>query len=151
MSRSEKKSGMSGNLFFQIFGGNPALFIVLSLIKYVSKYAHIKVVMWGGIAQLVSRPSLNLETRVQILVGAWIGSPNAWMREEEIASCKSHIPSVSLTNWCILIFKKRKKKKGSNVKHTGNGPLLKPHWHKNKAIELTGVRYFKISSLCYPH
>ncbi len=36
------------------------------------------------------------------------------MREEEIASCKSHIASVSFTNWCIMIFLKKKefKKKG---------------------------------------
>ncbi len=34
---------------------------------------------------------------------SWLRSPNACMRGEEIASCKSHIPSVSLTNWCIMI------------------------------------------------
>ncbi len=28
------------------------------------------------------------------------------MRGEEIANCKSHIASVSLTNWCIMILKK---------------------------------------------
>ncbi len=43
--------------------------------------------------------------------GGWIGSPNAWMRGEEITSCKIHVALVSLTDWCIIIFKKVKKKK----------------------------------------
>ncbi len=29
----------------------------------------------------------------------------AWMRGEEITSCKSHIASVSLSDWCIMIQK----------------------------------------------
>ncbi len=31
-------------------------------------------------------------------------SHNTWMRWEEIANCKSHIASVILTDWCIMIF-----------------------------------------------
>ncbi len=57
----------------------------------------------GGRAQLVSRPPLKLGTQVWIPVGAWLGSPNAWMRGEEITSCKSHIASVNLTDWHIMI------------------------------------------------
>ncbi len=49
--------------------------------------------------------SLKLGICVRIPVGAWLDSPNAWMRGEEIARCKSHITSVSLTDWCIMIFK----------------------------------------------
>ncbi len=52
----------------------------------------------GGQAQLVSCPPLMLENRFQILMGARLRSPNAWMRVEEITSCKSHVASVSLTN-----------------------------------------------------
>ncbi len=63
----------------------------------------------GGIAQLVSHLPLNLGTCVRIPVGAWLRSTNAWMRGEEITSCKGHIASVILTNWCILI------KKNTNV------------------------------------
>ncbi len=50
----------------------------------------------GGIAQLVSHPPLILGTRVWIPVGA-LDHINAWMRGEEITSCKSHIATVSLT------------------------------------------------------
>ncbi len=57
----------------------------------------------GGIARLVSCPTLKLGTRVQIPVGAWLGSPNTWMRGEEIANCKSHIASVSLTS-CVFTY-----------------------------------------------
>ncbi len=32
------------------------------------------------------------------------GHTNAWMRGEEITSCKSHIGSVSLPDWCITTF-----------------------------------------------
>ncbi len=64
----------------------------------------------GGKDQLVSRLPLKLRTWVWIPVGDWLGSPNAWMRREEITNCKSHIASVSLTDWCIMIFKKCLKK-----------------------------------------
>ncbi len=40
--------------------------------------------------------------------------PKGWeytMRVEEITSYKSHIASVSFTDWCIMIFFKKKKKK----------------------------------------
>ncbi len=43
----------------------------------------------GGIAQLVSHHPVKLGTQVRIPVGAWLGSPNAWMRGEVITSCKS--------------------------------------------------------------
>ncbi len=58
----------------------------------------------GGITQLVSCPPLKLGTWVRIPVGAWLVTLNAWMRGEEITSCKSHIASVSLTDWRIMIF-----------------------------------------------
>ncbi len=58
----------------------------------------------GGIAQFVSRSPTMLGTQVRIPVGAWLRSPNACMRGEEITSCKkNHIASVSLTDWCIMI------------------------------------------------
>ncbi len=56
----------------------------------------------GGIAQFVSHSPLNLETRVQIPVRAWLGTSNACMRGEENASYKSHIAPVRLINWCIM-------------------------------------------------
>ncbi len=65
--------------------------------------------MGGVIAQLVSCSPLMLGIQVRILVGVWLGSPNACMGGEEITSCKNYIASVSLTDWCIMIFIKRKK------------------------------------------
>ncbi len=65
----------------------------------------------GGIAQLVSRPLLMLGTQVRILVGAWLRSPNACMRGEEITCCKSHIASVNLLGWLVhndFLFLKQK-------------------------------------------
>ncbi len=62
---------------------------------------------WGGTVQFVSCLPLNLRTQVWSLMWAWIESPYAWMRGEKITSCKSHIASVSLTNWCIMIKKKK--------------------------------------------
>ncbi len=64
---------------------------------------------------MVSRPPLMLGTWVQIPMGLdytlVIGKvgldsrhTNARMRGEEITNCKSHIASVSLTYWCIMIF-----------------------------------------------
>ncbi len=65
---------------------------------------HVCIKMWsgGGIVQLLSCPPLILVTQVWIPVGTWLGSRNAWMRSEEITSCKSHIVSASLTNWYII-------------------------------------------------
>ncbi len=37
--------------------------------------------------------------------GGLTWAPNACMRGEEIISCKSHIASVCLTDWCIMSFK----------------------------------------------
>ncbi len=71
----------------------------------------------GGIAQFVSHPPHNLGTWVRIPVRPWLGSPNDWMRGEEIASCKSHI-AFNLTNCCIIIFKKQTNK--SNYDGTTN-------------------------------
>ncbi len=34
---------------------------------------------------------------------------------EEIRSCKSHIPSDSLTNWCLKFFSKKKKELNPNI------------------------------------
>ncbi len=48
---------------------------------------------------------------VWIQLGAWLGSPNAWMTGGEITSCKKHKTSVSLTDWCIMIFVLKKEKK----------------------------------------
>ncbi len=59
---------------------------------------------------MVSRPPLMLGTWVRIPVRAKLGSPNACMGREEITSCKSHIASVSLTDWCIMLYKKKKTK-----------------------------------------
>ncbi len=56
---------------------------------------------------MVSRSHLMLGTRVRIPVGARLGSPNACMRGEEIATCKSYIVSVILTDWSIMIFYKK--------------------------------------------
>ncbi len=60
--------------------------------------------MGGAIAQLVSHLLSIWGPGVRIPVETWHGSPNAWMRGEEIASCKSHIASVNLTDQCIMIF-----------------------------------------------
>ncbi len=55
----------------------------------------------------LSNPSGGLTQWGLDSIGAWVGSPNAWMRGEEITSCKSHIASVSLIDWGIMIFLKK--------------------------------------------
>ncbi len=41
--------------------------------------------------------------------GLTLGHTNAWMREEEITFCKSHIASFSLTDWVHNDLKKTPK------------------------------------------
>ncbi len=66
------------------FGPQYYLKLLISAELKSSKYLYI--LKGGGIAQLVSRLSLNLGTWVRIPVGAC--SPNALMREKEVTSCK---------------------------------------------------------------
>ncbi len=59
---------------------------------------------------MVSCLPLNLGTWIRIPVGAWLWSSNAWIRGQEITSSKSQIAAVRLTEWCIIIKKKKKSK-----------------------------------------
>ncbi len=65
--------------------------------------------LWQDMSYSIKLSSWRIQ--VPIPVEAWFRSLNAWMRGEEIISCNSHIASVNLTDWCIMIFFLRKKKK----------------------------------------
>ncbi len=88
------------------------LFIDYLKINYFScsKKNTAKMYAFNIMLKLVSCLPLKLGTWIRIPVGAWLKSLNAWMRGEEITSCKSDIAPVSLTDWCIMILKKKLKK-----------------------------------------
>ncbi len=94
--------------------------IIHILVMFVSLYARLSTT--GTIYQINQQTEKNKLKR-KLLAGrdssvgksssqagdpgsnsSWLGSTNAWMRGEEITSCKSHIASVSLTDWCIMFF-----------------------------------------------
>ncbi len=59
----------------------------------------------GGIAQLVSHLPLQLGIWVRFLVGGFdLGHPMHEWEEKRLSAVKSHIASVSLTDWCLMIF-----------------------------------------------
>ncbi len=75
-----------------------------------------------GIVQLVCHQLRMVGTQVRIPVGAWLGSSQ---RERKRLPTVCHIASISLTDWCIMIFYfKKKTKKKKTFQSSGNNVVL---------------------------
>ncbi len=101
---------------------------------------------WGGSGSSDGKSSTShAGTRVRIPVETLLGAPNACMRGEGIISYKSHIASVSLTDWCIMIFLKKKLKKRYIIKVINKSYGLSTHYI------LSLIMYMVKMELYYSH
>ncbi len=97
---------------FTVFPVSSSTFLKFKSLNYFHyiMQVYFNINTWGGRDNSVCKSSASHARHPGSHTGAaWLGSPNACMKGEEITSCKSHIALVSLTNSCIMILKQTNK------------------------------------------